>query len=126
MKLTDEQIINALECCKYNDNKTCRYCCFRHDRYCREIMAGNALDLINRQKAEIERLVETNKGLLKDLQTYHDIRIEDIKTAKFEAIKEFEKKFEKKIKDVQFTLGQTWEIQNALKDTSKEMLGECK
>ena len=54
--MTDEQIIKALECCQSNDNKTCRRCYFRQDRYCRETMAGYALDLINRQKAEIERL----------------------------------------------------------------------
>ena len=38
--------------------------------------------------------------------------------------KEFAKKFEKKIKDVQFTLGQTWEIQCALTQVLKEMVGE--
>ena len=47
-----------------------------------------------------------------------------INSAKSEAIKEFKKTFEKKIKDVEFTLGQTWEIQNALKDTLKEMAGD--
>lgn len=41
-----------------------------------------------------------------------------------EAIKEFVKKFEKKIKDVKFTLGQVWEIQCALKQTLKEMESE--
>lgn len=48
----------------------------------------------------------------------------DTSKIKSEAIKEFVKKFEKKIKDVKFTLGQTWEIQNALKDTLKEMVGD--
>ena len=31
---------------------------------------------------------------------------------------------EKNIKDVEVTLGQTWEIQNALKKTLKEMVGD--
>lgn len=43
------------------------------------------------------------------------------KAERTEAIKEFAKRFERKIKNVQVTLGQTWEIQNALKDTLKEM-----
>jgi hypothetical protein len=42
------------------------------------------------------------------------------------AIKEFVKKFEKNIKDVNFTLGQTWDIQTALEKTSKEMTEEFK
>ena len=37
------------------------------------------------------------------------------------AIEKFVKKFEKKIRDVKFTIGQTWEIQYALKQTLKEM-----
>lgn len=41
-----------------------------------------------------------------------------------EAARELVKRFEKKIKDVKFTLGLTWEIQNALKDTLKEMVGD--
>ena len=44
--------------------------------------------------------------------------------AEAEAVKEFAKRFEKNIKDVKFTLGQAWEIQNALKKTLKEMVGE--
>ena len=38
-----------------------------------------------------------------------------------ELAKKFVKKFEKNIKDMQVTLGQTWEIQNALKTTLEEM-----
>lgn len=59
-KLTDEEIIKALECCSnYNDCDKCNFepkdnkkktigCCL-------EIMK-NAIDLITRQQAEIERL----------------------------------------------------------------------
>lgn len=34
------------------------------------------------------------------------------------------KKFERNMKDVQVTFWQTWEIQNALKQTLKEMVGD--
>ena len=40
-----------------------------------------------------------------------------------DVVKEFIKRFEKKIKDVKFTIGQTWEIQSALKAVEKEMAG---
>ena len=43
---------------------------------------------------------------------------------KAEAYKEYHKKFEKNIKDVKVTLGQTWEIQNALKKTLNELVGD--
>ena len=89
MKLTDEQIIYALERCSLH--KECCYCNAVEECGSKKVLTNSVLDLINRQKAEIGRLVETNKGLLKDLQTYHDIRIEDIKAAKSEAIKEFAK-----------------------------------
>ena len=69
-----------------------------------------AEEKLKRQQAENERLNAEKDNLIK---TYGECMTE--------AIKEFAEKFEIKIKDVQFTLGQTWEIQNALKDTLKEM-----
>ena len=71
------------------------------------------LDLINRQKAEIE---VKNKLL--------DIAEEKFETIKADTIQEFIKRFEKKIKDVKFTIGQTWEIKSAIKEVVKEMVGE--
>lgn len=67
--MTDEQIIKALECCKNRnidgDSRPKCYDCPLHS-YChitvvdtqegRTLLFANALDLINRQKAEIERL----------------------------------------------------------------------
>ena len=56
-KMTDEQIIKALECCVSNNLDSCDDCpikieCFTETVDCKK----EALDLINRQKAEIERL----------------------------------------------------------------------
>jgi archaellum component FlaC len=68
-------------------------------------------------KEEIERLKEKVKG-------FQELWCEaesDLRTARAEAVKEFVEKFENKIKDVQFTLGQSWEIKCALKDVVKEM-----
>ena len=63
----------------------------------------NTLDLIARKKEEIEALIAGQETLQTNLP------------------KVVAKRFERKIKDVQFTIGQTWEIQTALKETLKEM-----
>ena len=54
--MTDNEIIKALECCKTGDDcKGCPY--YANGRYtCGEHFNEDVLDLINRQKAEIERL----------------------------------------------------------------------
>lgn len=58
-KLTDKEIIQSLECC----SKGCRdKSCFGSEMdgiaTCTNLLTQNALSLINRQKAEIERLTE--------------------------------------------------------------------
>ena len=55
--MTDNEIIKALECLKGVD-VMCLGCSYQKYGYpmCREYAATDALDLINRQKAEIERL----------------------------------------------------------------------
>ena len=59
-KYTDEDIIKALECCADSKNYQCNKCPLYAD--CEKAsIAENALDLINRQKAEIERLKECPK-----------------------------------------------------------------
>ena len=73
-------------------------------------------------KDEVERL-RKECGKQSELWSNHfESLFETAKeTIKPEAYKEFAKKFEKNIKDVRVTLGQTWEIQNALKKTLKEL-----
>lgn len=98
-KFTDEQIIKALECCvKTEFISDCAKCkMFAFD--CKDIFIENALDLINRQKAEIEELkteIERKKNqntlLLKK-------KCKDINTArkiiKSEAIKDFAERLKK-------------------------------
>lgn len=53
--MTDEEIIKTLECCSDSENYQCNKCPLYAD--CEKAsIAKNALDLVNRQKAEIERL----------------------------------------------------------------------
>ena len=62
-KLTDEEIISSLEVIAATGN--CEECEIRNCKWgtcnCSQITANVALDLINRQKAEIERLKECPK-----------------------------------------------------------------
>ena len=140
--MNDNEIKKALECCASSTGaEACNGCPFNEKDICdKEDDAPQkyALDLINRlesdkvglingqetlqnyikeQQAEIERL---NKEIdrLSQCVMYHDGQIVD---AKAEAVKAFVKKFEKKIKNVEFTIGQTWEIKCALKQTLQEM-----
>ena len=66
-KLTDEEIVRALECCIQNETEnTCAYCIgcpasdwdSEDDLECNADMMKKSIDLIHRQKAEIERLTE--------------------------------------------------------------------
>lgn len=91
-----------------------------------------ALDLITRQQAEIERLkieneilsINADTAFQDGLNEARDLYAKEVENEiKSEAVKEFAEKFEKKIKDVKFTQGQSWEIQNAFKDIIKETVG---
>ena len=113
----DNEIIKALECCSSEDLTTlnCGHCPNQQSN-CMHILYKSALDLINRQKAEIEnyiKVAETQQSLsmerffeidrlskrlekrtteLDRLTIYFDKAVEEkLKTAKAEAIKEFAK-----------------------------------
>ena len=86
--MTDEQIIKALECC---GSYRCNECAYFNDDFCIDNMTKLAIDLINRQKVEIERL--------KSEQMMADGYAEALEErAKTEAIKEFAERFKKKAK----------------------------
>lgn len=57
--MIDNEIIKALEGCWLEDN--CEHCPMKKDNKCKAILRQTALDLINRQKAEIEDYKESNK-----------------------------------------------------------------
>lgn len=79
--MTDNELIKALECCKKEDCDNCPTgfgVCFSN-------LVGYALDLINRQKAEIEDI----KFLYENLKEEHLETIKAIKHCKAEACKAF-------------------------------------
>lgn len=87
--MTDKDIIKALKCCSY-DNYQCDNCPYAY-KTC--TVYKDSIDLINHQKAEIERLRSMNRA---KLATIHDLQIE-LKTAKSEAIKEFAERLKNEI-----------------------------
>lgn len=75
--MTDEQIIKALECCtKGTTSDVCVDCPLRTTDICTEEENGVlklALDLINSQKAEIERLEQEKGQFEADVEMFTDI-----------------------------------------------------
>ena len=108
-KLTDNEIIKALECCKervqYEGNEnTCCSCSLITDDGCTCTLAKHSLDLINRQKEEIERLTSGKCVYLSDDETTEycvEGPCPNYKTEaqiKAEAYKEFAERLKKFIK----------------------------
>ena len=112
-KFTDEEIKSSLEVIATTRN--CNECKIRNCKWgtcnCSQITANAALDLINRQEAEIERL-EKKEIEIDDfcrrlcrmrmlngdaIASYEDLQ-NYIQEAKFEAIKEFAERLRNKIK----------------------------
>ena len=86
--MTDEQIIKALECCRDCKCKDCP-CYNKETDGCKELDEQDILDLINRQKSEIERLKDEK---LKCFLAYE----KDRKRVKSEAYKEFAERLKTK------------------------------
>ena len=87
--MTDEQIIKALDCCHSELGNMCSICpLFDPDNdYCEDELHKNALNLINRQKAELERLKKNIDGL-NIFTTNH------MKVIRVQAMKEFAEELE--------------------------------
>ena len=94
--MTDKEIIKALECCTLSKQICPKNCPLANDRGCMVKVKENALDLINRQEAEIERL----KDILIKLRELHDRAKGIIATQnrEIEQLKE-DKHLDKEIKD---------------------------
>ena len=135
-KLTDNEIIKALECCipQHNNNKTCEDCPLDTHRaktdglWCDTILMQNALDLINRQKAEIfalnarlEGSQEVNKILkaeIERLKEKYELVYQPKAMVRAEAIKAFAERLKGKLSFGKYI--QPDQIDNLV----KEMLGE--
>ena len=127
---TNEDIISSLEIIATTRN--CNECKIRNCKWgtcnCSQITANAALDLINRQKAEIEKL--EGSTIVSNIMESQRIKRE----AKAEAIKKFATKFLEKIHEHHYWLTDPYNskdygmfttgIEQAVNETKKEMVGE--
>ena len=88
--MTDNEIVKALECCCKNNNcDGCPLDYLTFSSQCASELAIKSLDIINRQKAEIERLN-------KEVETFADIG-KMYSEIKAEAYREFAERSEKEL-----------------------------
>ena len=93
--MTDEQIIKALECCATDDGDDCFQCPYGNIVYksgnggCVNRCRKDVLDLINRQKAEIERLnveLKAMRGTENSYKLDNERLLQKLQQARVEAI----------------------------------------
>lgn len=93
--MADNEIIKVLE---RRANFNCEICSCNDENCegdeCEKVISENILDLINRQKAEIERLKDYNENL----QTANTALSNEILDIKSEAIREFAERLKAEIK----------------------------
>lgn len=130
-KITDEEIIKVLECCADSKNYQCNKCPLYAD--CEKAsIAENALDLINRQKSEIERLKECPKCVYEydgEVTEYcvqgPCSNFKTVEQIKAEAYKEFAERLKEKIWDVDCRVGYVQVVDMGdIDETLKEMVGK--
>lgn len=97
--MTDNEIIKALECCCTLNGVGCRNCPQYdiHSAMCVKNLIRNTLDLINRQKAEIEGLnveLKSMRGAANSYKLENERLLQKLQQAKSEAIKEFAEELE--------------------------------
>ena len=111
--MTDDQIIKALECCCFSGD--CDQCPYEDmGESCKFESTKDALDLIKKQKAEIDKLKENNKEIMKTIAGVHT-----------EAIKEFAERYaENFIVLFNLNYGQTEAARELRKRIVKEMCGD--
>lgn len=112
--MTDNKIMEALECCGGdNYEEDCPKCPMHNDGNCNCNLAKYALDLINRQKAEIERLT----AIIDRQKDNFDLLDIEHKAIRIEAVKKFAKNLKARII---FNFVRTKRIEKFIDDFVKE------
>ena len=91
--MTDNEIIKALEQCE--KQPYCDGCPYFAKIGCKKHLYQDALDLINRQKAEIEKLQKAGEeavSCFNRMESLYNIKNMELKVARAEAITEFEER----------------------------------
>jgi hypothetical protein len=122
-----EFLCKTFRCCIDEDCDNCPLYDFEME-HCEKQIKLQALSFIILQQADKERLeieLQKAKAEIERLKFPYKMQVEVSKEIeneiKSEAVREFAMRFEKKIKDTKFTLGQTHELQCALSEIKKEM-----
>lgn len=119
--MTDEVIIKVLECC-FLSECACENCPYSNLEICDTAkMIKMVIDFINRQKAEIENV----NVYCENLEISQNHLLNELATAKSEAIKEFAERLKSKV----FTPLGTWftekvVTENSINNLVKEMTGD--
>ena len=135
--MTDKDIVKALECCGIkNDCKGCYFNTHESGDICVREIVKNAFNLINRQKAEIERLKRKNEILSVNADTAfqdglneaRDLYATEVENEiKVEAVREFAERLKENITDCHTVsdgeyVGYDWtDITHCIDNLIKEM-----
>lgn len=131
-KFTDEEIIRNYEWCTGCASDRCRECTLEEEGFCEEELQDLVLDLINRQKSEIERLKECPKCVYEYDGEVTEYCVQGpcpnfktVEQIKAEAYKEFAEKLENEI-NCRTTLSrqQDKNVVHIIHNLLKEMVGE--
>lgn len=125
--MSDNDIKKALECCIADNASRCGECAYIGIvGCCFKKMMPDALDLINRQQAEIERLQKDNEYILMqhkfDRRPNGDCWNDVIEKAKSEAIKDFAERLNKHsvyVDDYDCFMVSTESIDNLVKEMTE-------
>ena len=116
-KFTDEEIIRNYEWCIGCTSDRCRECTMNEEGFCEEELQDLVLDLINRQKAEIEKL--KGSTIVSNIMESQRIKRE----AKAEAHKEFAEIIKDKWFDNRYDSPDV-DFDDFISNLLKEMVGE--
>ena len=129
-KFTDEQIIKAMQCVIGNgvSCSECEYQKVLPFPSCRRMCAEQALDLINRKNAEIERLQNRNKFLEIEYKNQGNLFWARVQTSNLEAIKDFAERLKRTSigleigddKKLKMTVVSTVAIDNLVKEMTED------
>jgi hypothetical protein len=100
--MKDTEIIKALECCLSHHINTCERCPFENKCYGGEDLMPLVIDLINRQKAEIERLEKNLDEKNEELDKVYDALADSVKISaviRAEAVTEFAERLKATMED---------------------------
>lgn len=127
-KLTDSEIVKALECCSRTDGYGCEDCPYGAEDKCSINSKRDAIDLINRLQKELAKPILATRDLKVSFERIYRIGEEKalVQALKAEAYKEFAEKLEAEYTDFdaenEVILPEN--LNKAISDLLKELVGE--